>query len=306
MKYPSEFPQDARARVETETLRAYAALEQEVRGIESSRRDIPFIRCIMRVFIAFAREACEFGKKSHHWAWSDSELDQRCRDFLLMIVVDAWENKAKDLGIRKMFSSTHNWGYSLDDGARRKIECSPQWKGYQDLLLEALESQSVRAADCSLPQHEQADGRAPENTEASSGDRTPALNGLEPSRQSDLASEDLANRVGTEPSTDPEYPGRETENGASQRTAPAPEPNGPRGAYQTSFAAADTTKHDSRRAVVDPILQAKQWTVNKWGTQAGVGKNCAYDYLGGRRNLSNANRLALAQVLGLRAEDLPN
>jgi hypothetical protein len=51
MKYPSEFRRDARARVEAETLRAYAALEQEVRGIESWRRDVPFIRCIMRVFI---------------------------------------------------------------------------------------------------------------------------------------------------------------------------------------------------------------------------------------------------------------
>jgi hypothetical protein len=69
---------------------------------------------------------------------------------------------------------------------------------------------------------------------------------------------------------------------------------------------ADTTKHEMRRAVVDPILKAKQWTVNKWGTQAGVGKNCAYEYLDGRRNLSTANRVALAQVLGLTAEDLPN
>jgi hypothetical protein len=32
MKDSSEFPQDARARVEAETLRAYAALRQEVRG----------------------------------------------------------------------------------------------------------------------------------------------------------------------------------------------------------------------------------------------------------------------------------
>jgi hypothetical protein len=244
MKYPSEFPQDARARVETETLQAYAALEQEVRGIESWRRDVPFIRCIMRVFVAFAREACEFGKKSHSWAWSDSELDQRCRDFLLMIVIDAWENKAKDLGIRKMFSSTHNWGYSLDDGARRKIENSPEWKQYQDLLLDAFESQSVRAADYSLPQPEQADVMALKNAEASSGGRTPALNGLEPLRQSDLVSGDRANLVGTEPSPDPEYPGRATENGASQRTAPVPGPNGPGGAYQASFAAADTTKQE--------------------------------------------------------------
>jgi hypothetical protein len=224
MKYPSEFPRDARARVETETLRAYAALEQDVRGIESRRRDVPFIRCVMRVFVAFARQACEFGKKSNHRAWSDRELDQRCRDFLLMIVIDAWEDKAKDLGIRKMFSSTHNWGYSLDDGARRKIENSPEWKEYQDLLLDVFESQSARAADCRLPQHEQAGGMALKNAEASSGGRTRALNGLEPSRQLDLVSGDVANRVGTEPSPDPEYPGKgdgkwsKPTNGSSSRT----------------------------------------------------------------------------------------
>jgi hypothetical protein len=78
------------------------------------------------------------------------------------------------------------------------------------------------------------------------------------------------------------------------------------GADPTSFATADTTKQERRRAVVAPILKAKGWTVNKWGTQAGVGRNCPYEYLGGRRNLSNANRVALAQVLGLKAEDIPD
>jgi len=150
MKYRSEFPPEARARVEAETLRAYAALEQDVRGVESGRRDVPFIRCVMRVFITFAREACEFGKKSNHRAWSDRELDQRCRDFLLWIVIDAWEDKAKDLGIRKMFSSS-GWGYSIREEDRRRIEKSPEWKQYQELLLDAFEAQSARTADCSLP-----------------------------------------------------------------------------------------------------------------------------------------------------------
>ena len=150
MKYRSEFPHDARARVEAETLRAYAALEEDVRGIERWRRDVPFIRCVMRVFVAFAREACEFGKKSNHPDWSDRELDQRCRDFLLSIVIDAWEEKAKDLGIREMFSSS-GWGYSIQEDDRRKIEKSPEWKQYQALLLDAFEAQSARAADCNLP-----------------------------------------------------------------------------------------------------------------------------------------------------------
>jgi hypothetical protein len=165
MKYRSEFPPDARARVEAETLRAYAALEQGVRGIERWRRDVPFIRCVMRVFIAFAREACEFGKKSNHRDWSDRELDQRCRDFLLSIVIDAWEDKAKDLGIREMFSSS-GWGYSIKDDDRRKLEKSPEWEQYQELLRDAFEVQSARAADCSLTQRGPASATASE-TEAS-------------------------------------------------------------------------------------------------------------------------------------------
>jgi hypothetical protein len=166
MKYPSEFPLGARARIEAETLRAYDALESDVRGVESWRRDAPFIHCVMRVFLAFVREACAFAKKSNHPAWSDRELDQRCREFLLSIVVDAWEEKAKDLGIRKMFSSPHHWGYSLDDDARRKIEKSSAWKQYQQLLLDAYEAESACAADCSQPQFEQADSTAPGTDDA--------------------------------------------------------------------------------------------------------------------------------------------
>lgn len=78
-----------------------------------------------------------------------------------------------------------------------------------------------------------------------------------------------------------------------------------RGADSTSLAAADTAK-ERRCAVVAPLLKAKGWTINKWGTQAGVSKNCPYGYLRGKRYLSNANRRALAQVLGLKTEDLPN
>jgi len=242
---------------------------------------------------------------------------------LLSIAINAWEDKAKDLSIRRIFSSPHNWGYSLDDDARRRIEKTPEWKQYHELLLGAFESQSARAARGSLPQHEQAGGTVPktDNAEALSGGGAPAeqresspigtsrnrecaaLNGSEPSRQSDLGPEDPANGVGTEPAP-PSHLGTATENGASQRTAPAPGLNGR--ADSTSFAAADRTKHERRRAVVDPILKAKEWTVNKWGTQAGVGKNCGYEYLAGRRNLTSANRLALAEVLGLKTADLPN
>lgn len=171
MQYLSEFPHDARARVEAETRRAYIALEQDVRGMESWRRNVPFLRCVMRIFLAFAREACEFGKKSHHPGWSDCELDQRCRDFLLEIVVDAWEHKANALGVRKVFSS-HGWGYSINDEDRRKIEKSSEWKQYQELLIEAFDAQSAPAAHNRLPQPEAAAQMAAESENAVAAPRS--------------------------------------------------------------------------------------------------------------------------------------
>jgi hypothetical protein len=62
----------------------------------------------------------------------------------------------------------------------------------------------------------------------------------------------------------------------------------------------------ARKAVVMPILDSRGWTINKWGTLAGVGRSCPYDYLSGKRKLTDANRKALADELGLKREDLPN
>jgi hypothetical protein len=68
---------------------------------------------------------------------------------------------------------------------------------------------------------------------------------------------------------------------------------------QTALAAA-------RQAVVVPILESKHWTTNKWGTSVGVGKSCPYDYLSGKRKLTDENRKALTEVLELKPEDLPD
>jgi hypothetical protein len=62
-----------------------------------------------------------------------------------------------------MFSSS-GWGYSLDDDDRRKIEKSPEWKQYQELLLDTFDAQSAYAADSNSPQPELA-GDAASKTE---------------------------------------------------------------------------------------------------------------------------------------------
>jgi len=60
-----------------------------------------------------------------------------------------------------------------------------------------------------------------------------------------------------------------------------------------------------RSEIVLPRLKDKRWTRLKWATKAGVGKNSAYAYLNGERNLSADNRQAMAEVLGLRPDQLP-
>ena len=144
----SEFPVDAIGRVKAETLRAHIALEQEVSRLERMKREAPFLRCVLRIFLAFAREATQLAKTPDHPDWCDSELDPRCRSFLIEAMIESWESLGKDPGVRKMFSS-RGWGYSIDEDVLRKITKFPEWKQYQTLLLEALDIQSVPLASVS-------------------------------------------------------------------------------------------------------------------------------------------------------------
>jgi hypothetical protein len=65
-------------------------------------------------------------------------------------------------------------------------------------------------------------------------------------------------------------------------------------------------RSERRRAVVLPILASKSWKRSRWATRSGVGKNSAYEYLNGKRNLSIENRRAMAEELGLNPEELPD
>ncbi len=67
----------------------------------------------------------------------------------------------------------------------------------------------------------------------------------------------------------------------------------------------DLGNASARQAIVMPILTSKGWSRGKWATQAGVGKNSVYEYLDGKRQLTPENRRAMAEVLGLEPEDLP-
>jgi hypothetical protein len=61
-----------------------------------------------------------------------------------------------------------------------------------------------------------------------------------------------------------------------------------------------------RQAVVIPILKKKRWKRGRLATEAAVAKNSVYEYLDGKRaRISDENRKALAEALGLMPENLP-
>ena len=62
----------------------------------------------------------------------------------------------------------------------------------------------------------------------------------------------------------------------------------------------------SRQAVVVPILSKKGWKRGTLATKAGVGKNSIYEYLNGtRRIITEDNRIAIAEALGITESELP-
>jgi hypothetical protein len=91
----------------------------------------------------------------------------------------------------------------------------------------------------------------------------------------------------------------EPETVAGVVTSIAPKSGQAGGAMSASLRAA------ARQAVVTPILASKRWTRGKWVTKAAVGKNSVYEYLDGRRTLTDENRKAMAEALGLEPTDLP-
>jgi len=90
-----------------------------------------------------------------------------------------------------------------------------------------------------------------------------------------------------------------------------PAPNGLR-TSPTETVTSTKTEEIARRAVkrqalVLPILADKGWKPGRLVTEAGVGKNSVYRYLDGTRaKITDENRKAIAEALGLTPETLPD
>lgn len=124
--YPSDFSPGARDRIEKEKIRAYRdLLPSSVYDFKD--RDLA-IRCVMRIFLSFAKEACEL-RIEHGWTIEriENESKEFWRRLTLMVLFD------KFTGLHSIWIS--NWDGSVRSDVERQCRASAEWTEYEELLL---------------------------------------------------------------------------------------------------------------------------------------------------------------------------
>jgi hypothetical protein len=154
MKYPAEFPAEVQDRIETEKIRAYRDLRASPLVPVGLELFSVVDRCIMRIFSAYAKEACELRAPR---GWTMDKVNRDAEEFLRQSVIMVVREKAPQLR-----------GLWLDDWlpgsatVRRLVECSPEWKQFQeDLLTENRQAQSSENSGRTGPAAETAESSRP-------------------------------------------------------------------------------------------------------------------------------------------------
>jgi hypothetical protein len=123
--YPGEFSSEARDRIDKEKILAYQ--EMVPRSVYDSAEEDLAIACIMRIFLAFAREACALRKDER--GWTIDRIEHESQDFLDRLASDVVRDKFPGLD-RRWFRD----GYLASTVMRRFREWA-EWKEYEELLL---------------------------------------------------------------------------------------------------------------------------------------------------------------------------
>ncbi len=130
MTYPPDFPQESRAAVEAEKIRAGRDFEAtKVSAKSASEVEGQLRQYILRTFLAFAKEA------QTRRLWPVDKMDSECREFLRLLTIDAYYDKGYDKWGRRLQAMTSNWNGSILSEVQREFERTPEWKQYQDALL---------------------------------------------------------------------------------------------------------------------------------------------------------------------------
>src|SRR5436190_19540001 len=125
MDYPQELSAQARARVETERLRANRDLDESGKrpraqtqrrrsygpsGLHWTDAEKDLHNYILRVFLAFAREACELGKRG---IWSVDHIRSETDEFLRRFTIEAYYERGHDSSGHKFREVLSHWNGGL-------------------------------------------------------------------------------------------------------------------------------------------------------------------------------------------------
>ena len=79
--------------------------------------------------------------------WSVDRLQSEAREFLRQCTIQARYEKGYDGSGHRLPEMVSNWGGGILPEIQRAFEHSPQWKEYEDILLEIVEAQAHRQQD---------------------------------------------------------------------------------------------------------------------------------------------------------------
>ncbi len=124
--YPSEFSPEARDRIEREKILAYRKLlPNSAYDFKEQNLAIP---CIMRIFLAFAKEVCALRKQR---GWTIERVERESNEFRRKLTITVVFDKFPDLDQHWI----SNWNGSINSDVERRFRESVEWKEYEELLL---------------------------------------------------------------------------------------------------------------------------------------------------------------------------
>ena len=150
MDYPGEFSVQARARVESEELKANRELEQSLalepsKGWTKGRRawdQCAFYTYVLRVFLAFAGESCKLGQEG---TWPVDRIRSKSEGFLRRFAVQAYYARGRDRTGSKLPEIVSNWNGSLLREVEQMLRMSDEWHQFEDELLAVAERQAEQS-----------------------------------------------------------------------------------------------------------------------------------------------------------------
>jgi hypothetical protein len=131
MTYPKDFPPTSRSKVEAEKIRAERDFERAKEMARWTTEVEALLRSyILRTYLVFVKEAVA------QRLWTVEAMDVECREFLRLLTIDAYYEKGYNKRSGQLLEMTSNWDGSILPRVAREFEKTPDWKQYQDALLE--------------------------------------------------------------------------------------------------------------------------------------------------------------------------